>query len=61
MFFLVLAFSASTISGSYEPFQQNISGISALLFSTYIIPFELLSVVLVAGIIGMFHTAEDEE
>lgn len=61
LFFLVIAFAEVTIPGSYTPFQQNIAGISSLLFSTYIIPFELLSVVLVGGIIGMFHTAEDEE
>ncbi len=61
LFFLVIAFAEVTLTGSYTPYQQSISGISSLLFSTYIIPFELLSVVLVSGIIGMFHTAEDEE
>ncbi len=61
LFFLVMAFAAVNLTGSYSPVQQSIGSISRLLFSTYIIPFELLSVVLVGGIIGMFHTAEDEE
>jgi NADH-quinone oxidoreductase subunit J len=61
LFFIVMAVSVVSISGTYVPTQQSITGISKELFSTYIIPFELLSVVLVAGIIGMFHTAEDDE
>ena len=56
-----MAVSVVSISGTYIPTQQSITGISKELFSTYLIPFELLSVVLVAGIIGMFHTAEDDE
>ena len=61
VFFIAMAISTVTISTSYEPAQQSITAISQILFSTYLIPFELLSVVLVGGIIGMFHTAEDEE
>ena len=61
VFFIAMAISTVTITGSYEPAQQSITAISRLLFSEYIIPFELLSVVLAGGIIGMFHTAEDEE
>ncbi len=61
LFFLVMAVSVASISGSYTPLEQHITNISRELFSTYLIPFELLSVVLVTGIVGMFHTAEDEE
>jgi NADH-quinone oxidoreductase subunit J len=61
MFFIIMAVSVLSISGSYIPVQQHITGISKELFSTYLIPFELLSVVLVTGIVGMFHTAEDDE
>ena len=61
LFFIVMAVSVVSVSGSYIPAQQNITSISTELFSTYLIPFELLSVVLVTGIVGMFHTAEDDE
>ncbi len=61
LFFIVMAVSIVSVSGSYIPAQQNITSISKELFSTYLIPFELLSVVLVTGIVGMFHTAEDDE
>lgn len=61
LFFIVMAVSVVSVSGSYIPAQQNITSISKELFSTYLIPFELLSVVLVTGIVGMFHTAEDDE
>ena len=61
LFFIVMAVSVVSITGTYTPVQQSITGISKELFSTYITPFALLSVVLVAGIIGMFHTAEDDE
>jgi NADH-quinone oxidoreductase subunit J len=61
VFFIAMALSVITLNGSYQPNQQSISAISQMLFNAYVIPFELLSVVLVGGIIGMFHTAEDEE
>lgn len=61
LFFVVMAFAVVSISGSYTPAQQNITAISKDLFNIYLIPFELLSVVLVAGIVGVFHTAEDDE
>ncbi len=61
LFFIVMAFAVVGISGSYTPTQQDITSISKDLFSIYLIPFELLSVVLVAGIVGVFHTAEDDE
>ncbi len=61
LFFLVMAVAVISISGSYIPTQQNLTQISTDLFNTYLIPFELLSVILVAGIVGVFHTAEDDE
>lgn len=45
----------------FEMIQQNIQQISQFLFSEYVIPFELLSLVLVGGIIGMFYIAGKEE
>lgn len=61
LFFIVMAFAVVGISGSYIPAQQDITHISTDLFNIYLIPFELLSVILVAGIVGVFHTAEDDE
>jgi NADH-quinone oxidoreductase subunit J len=61
LFFIVMALSVFGIAGSYTPVQQNIILVSRGLFNRYLIPFELLSVILVAGIAGMFHLAEDEE
>ncbi len=61
LFFIVMAVAVISISGSYVPTQQDITSISKDLFNIYLIPFELLSVVLVAGIVGVFHTAEDDE
>lgn len=61
LFFIVIMLEVLFVGGNYTPVQQSIKSISYELFNTYLIPFELLSVVLVAGIIGMFHNAEDDE
>ncbi len=36
---------------------QNIGTIGTLLFTEYLIPFELISVILVGGIIGMLYVS----
>ncbi len=57
LFFIVFAIEAVSIPGSFTPVTQDITSISVALFGTYVVPFELLSLILVAGIIGMFYIA----
>lgn len=61
LFFIVFAIEAVTIQGTFVPTTQNLTAISVELFSTYVVPFELLSLILVAGIIGMFYIAGRED
>lgn len=61
LFFIVFAFEAVSIQGTFVPTTQDITSISVALFGTYVVPFELLSLILVAGIIGMFYIAGREE
>ncbi len=61
LFFVVFTLEAISIQGSFTPVTQDLTSISVALFSTYVVPFELLSLILVAGIIGMFYIAGRED
>ncbi len=60
-FLVVFGIEVARISGSFVPSSQQISQIGISLFGKYVIPFELLSLILVAGIIGMFYIAGRED
>ncbi|WP_272940891.1 NADH-quinone oxidoreductase subunit J [Picrophilus oshimae] len=60
VFFIIFAVNFAFIRGSFIIRSQNISRIGTELFSTYIIPFELLSLILVAAIIGVMYIAWEE-
>ena len=55
LFLVVFGIEVVRISGAFTPQSQNISMIGRELFGNYVVPFELLSLILVAGIIGMFY------
>jgi NADH-quinone oxidoreductase subunit J len=59
-FFLVTAVEVFQIPGTFIPKEQSIGNIGILLMNQYLIPFELLSIILVMGILGMMHISEDE-
>jgi NADH-quinone oxidoreductase subunit J len=40
--------------------QSNIEGIGMLLFTKYLVPFEVLSIVLLASLIGAIYLAKEE-
>ncbi len=61
LFLIVFGANILYIRGSFIPKSQNISKIGMVLFSSYLIPFELLSVILVASIIGVMFIVRDEE
>lgn len=61
LFFIVFALEAVSITGTFTPTTQNLTAISVSLFGTYVVPFELLSLILVAGIVGMFYIAGREQ
>ncbi len=61
LFFLVFLVAMVQIPGSFVPTSQDIAGISRALFGPYVIAFELLSVILVGAIIGMFYIAGRDE
>lgn len=61
LFLIVFAIEAVAIQGSFIPATQDLTAISVALFNIYVVPFELLSLILVAGIIGMFYIAGREE
>lgn len=60
LFLIVFALEAVSIKGSFTPVTQDLTSISVELFNVYVVPFELLSLILVAGIIGMFYIAGRE-
>jgi len=60
-FFLVFFFAMIQIPGNFVPTSQDIAGIGRSLFGPYVIAFELLSVILVGAIIGMFYIAGRDE
>jgi len=60
IFFLVFFVEVIRISIPFTMVVQNLQSVSTLLFTTYLVPFELLSLILVGGIIGMFYIAGRE-
>ncbi len=60
IFFIIFAVNFAFVRGSFLIRSQNISKIGTELFSTYLIPFELLSLILVAAIIGVMYIAWEE-
>lgn len=61
LFFIAIGIEVFSITGSFSYYQENLTSISADLFGTYIVPFELLSLILVGGIIGMLYiTGRDD-
>ncbi len=60
-FLIVIGANLLTISGTFTRRSQDIARIGQLLFSTYVVPFELLSVLLVAAIIGVMYIVGDDE
>lgn len=61
LFLIVFGANILYIKKSFIPKSQNISKIGMLLFSSYLIPFELLSIILVASIIGVMFIVRDDE
>lgn len=57
LFFLVFFFAMIQIPGNIVPAQESIANISTELFGPYVVAFELLSVILVGAIVGMFYIA----
>lgn len=61
IFLLVFGFEVVSIKGSFIPSSQDLNAIGKLLFNEYVVPFELLSLIMVAGVIGMFYIAGRED
>lgn len=61
LFFIVFAINILQIKGSFTPISQDIASIGVNLFGIYVTPFELLSLILVGGIVGMFYITGKEE
>ena len=61
VFFLVFFVTMLRSITGFQEVSQNIGGVASSLFTTYIVAFELLSLILVGGIIGMLYiTGRDE-
>lgn len=63
VFLIVFLYEVVQISGAkftFTPQSQIIPLISQGLFSTYIVPFELISMILVGGILGALYIAGRE-
>ncbi|MEM0158066.1 MAG: hypothetical protein QW812_00960 [Thermoplasmataceae archaeon] len=67
LFVIVFGFEVAQISGQFNPTTQSLEMIGYTIFGSatvagkYVVPFELLSLILVAGIIGMFYISGREE
>lgn len=55
LFFLVFFVTLLRTSSSFVEVNQNLTVLSTEIFSAYVVPFELLSLILVGGIIGMLY------
>lgn len=73
-FLVVLLFTAIVVIGAFGTSwntvselpqnpadQSNIEGIGMLIFTHYVAPFEVLSIVLLASLIGAIYLAKGEE
>ena len=61
LFFIVFAIETIRIPGTFTPASQSLNSIAIELFGNYVVPFEVLSLILVTGIIGMFYITGREE
>jgi NADH-quinone oxidoreductase subunit J len=61
IFLLVFGFEVVSIKGAFIPSSQDLNAVGKLLFNEYVVPFELLSLIMVAGVIGMFYIAGRED
>ncbi len=61
IFFIEILRTNSQTAVQFNMVSQNLQTISEYLFSRYVVPFELLSLVLVGGIIGMLYIAGKED
>lgn len=55
LFFLVFFVTLLRTSVSFVEVNQDITVLSNQIFTAYVVPFELLSLILVGGIIGMLY------
>ncbi len=61
VFFIVFFATMLRSITSFQPVVQDIGSVATSLFSTYIAAFELLSLILVGGIIGMLYITGRED
>ena len=61
VFFLVIFGTLLRSITNFSEVVQNVTGIATDFYSTYVVAFELLSLILVGGIIGMFYITSREE
>lgn len=61
LFFVIFFIEIIRINFTFQPVVQQINVVGSYLFSRYVIPFELLSLILVGGIIGMLYIAGKED
>ena len=61
VFFLVFFVTMLRSITGFQEVSQNVGAVASSLFTTYVVAFELLSLVLVGSIIGMLYmTGRDE-
>ncbi len=61
IFLLIFGGNILFLNAPFRPSTQNLEKIGILLFSTYLVPFELLSILLVASIIGVMYIAGEDK
>ncbi|BAB60275.1 TVG1162330 [Thermoplasma volcanium GSS1] len=61
LFFIATAIPVIVMPGTFVPVSQDISLIGFSFFNVYIVPFELLSVIIVGAVIGVMYVARGEE
>ncbi len=61
IFLIVFGFEIVSIQGSFIPASQDLNEVGKILFNVYVVPFELLSLIMVAGVVGMFYIAGRED
>jgi len=61
LFFIAVIVPVLMMSGAFIPVSQNITFYGYDLFNQYVVPFELISVVIVGAILGIIYVARGDE
>ncbi|MCY0851694.1 MAG: hypothetical protein OWQ34_03020 [Thermoplasma acidophilum] len=61
LFFIAVIVPVLMMSGTFIPVSQNITFYGYDIFNQYVVPFELISVIIVGAVLGVMYVAKGDE